>query len=108
VNIFQKIEAWVETLLKPEGKVALAAGAEYLTTNKAKLVSEGATSGQTAEVFLENTAVAFITKENPTAAEMAQPLIHAFLIKELGFGENDLGTLIDKLAAFLVTEEQYV
>jgi hypothetical protein len=109
-NIFKEIEEFVEKLFHPVAKETLADAAAYLSANKETLVAEAGTSGVAAEVFLTGTVTKFMGA-NPNLAELipiVEPVITTFLTKEIGYGTNDVGTLIDKLAAYLIAEEAVV
>lgn len=107
MNLFTEIEQFVEKLFHPVAKTSLAAAATYLTTNKSRLVAAAATYEGTAEDFLVGDINTFM-KSDPVLEELipvVDPLVTAFLDKEVGYGTNDAGTLIDKLAAYLTAAE---
>lgn len=108
-NIFKEIAEWFEAILHPAARESLATAAAYLTENKAELVAAAGTAGVSAETFLVNTTVTFMNEHGLGGfVAIVQPLMMTFLEKEIGYGSNDIGTLIDKLAAWLVAEEANV
>jgi hypothetical protein len=109
LNFWQQLEAAFLKWEHPEAKAGLAAIATALAADKAALIAEAATSGQSAGVFLEAKVQSLIE------ASPAGPLVGfvmsfftPFIAKEIGYGVSDIGEGIDKVVAFLTLEEQYV